>query len=137
METTVILLKPDCVQQRLIGEVIRRFEALDLRLRGCKMVKVSRKLLEEHYAHLAERPFFPEIVAFMQSSPIVALALEGPDCIEAVRRLLGPTDSTAAPPETIRGRHGTDQMKNIAHASDSPETAAAELSRFFDETELF
>ncbi len=137
METTVVLLKPDCVEKKLVGEGIRRFEALGLRIRGCKMLAPSDALLKEHYAHLADKPFFSEILAFMQSTPIIALALEGANCIETVRAHLGPTDSTAAPKGSIRGDYGTDKMKNIAHASDSPEAAAAELRRFFKASELF
>ena len=131
METTVVLLKPDCIEKSLAGEVIKRFEGLGLRIRGCKLLSASDELLKDHYSHLADKPFFPEIVSFMQSTPILALALEGPDCIAAVRDHLGPTDSTVAPKGSIRGDYGTDKMRNIAHASDSPESASAELNRFF------
>ncbi len=137
METTVILLKPDCIEKNLAGEVIKRFEGLGLRIRGCKMITATDELLKDHYAHLADKPFFPEIVAFMQSTPIIALALEGDNSIATVRDNLGPTDSTAAPKGTIRGDFGTDKMRNIAHASDSPESAADEIARFFSDSELF
>lgn len=137
METTVVLLKPDCVEKNLTGEIIKRFEGLGLRIRGCKMLHASDDLLKEHYAHLADKPFFPEIVEFMQSTPIIALALEGDNSVSKVRDHLGPTDSAAAPKGTIRGDFGTDKMRNIAHASDSNDSAADERDRFFKAEELF
>lgn len=137
METTVVLLKPDCIEKNLAGEVIKRFEALGLRIRACKMLSATDELLKDHYSHLADKPFFPEIVDFMQSTPIIALALAGDNSIATVRDHLGPTDSTAAPKGSIRGDFGTDKMRNIAHASDSPESATAEIARFFSDSELF
>ena len=137
METTVVLLKPDCIEKNLAGEVIKRFEALGLRIRGCKLLSATDELLTDHYSHLADKPFFPEIVEFMQSTPILALALEGDNSIAVVRDNLGPTDSTVAAKGTIRGDFGTDKMRNIAHASDSPYSAKAEIARFFSASELF
>lgn len=137
LETTLILCKPDCVTKNLVGEVFVRFAREGFRLRGVKMMALSDAVLKEHYAHIADRPFFPEIVAFMQSSPVVAVALEGENAISRVRELLGPTDSRKAEPGTIRGDLGVDQMVNVCHASDSPEAAAAELKRFFRDDELF
>lgn len=136
-ETTLVLCKPDCVTKNLVGDVLTRFAQQGLRLRGIKMMSLSDALLKEHYAHIADRPFFPEIVSFMQSSPVVAVALEGESAITRVRDLLGPTDSRKADPGTIRGDLGVDQMVNVCHASDSPEAAAAELQRFFRDGELF
>ncbi len=136
-ETTLILFKPDAVQKKLVGEVLKRYEDAGFRIRGCKMMRLEDAILKEHYAHIAEMPFFPEVASFMQSSPVIALALAGDDVIARVRDLLGPTDSTAAPQGTIRGDFGVDKMTNICHASDSPETAAAELQRFFRDGELF
>lgn len=136
-ETTLVLCKPDCVTKNLVGDVLTRFAQQGLRLRGIKMMTLSDALLKEHYAHIADRPFFPEIVTFMQSSPVVAVALEGESAITRVRDLLGPTDSRKADPGTIRGDLGVDQMVNVCHASDSPEAAAAELQRFFRDGELF
>ena len=136
-ETTLILFKPDCVTKRLCGAVLQRFEAAGFAVRGLKMMRLSDALLKEHYAHVADKPFFPEIVKFMQSSPVVALALSGEDVISKVRDLLGPTDSTAAPKGTIRGDFGENKMVNMCHASDSTETAAAELKRFFADGEVF
>lgn len=137
MQKTVILLKPDCVQKSLVGEVIGRFEKAGLKIRACKMMRLTNELLKEHYSHLADKPFFPEIVTFMRSSPVIAMALEGENAIGRVRDLLGPTDSQAAPKGSIRGDLGTDKMRNIAHASDSDETAAAELKRFFAASDIF
>lgn len=136
-ETTLILFKPDCITKGLTGEVLQRFESAGFRVRGLKMIQLSDEILKEHYAHVADRPFFPEIVKFMQSSPVVALALGGENVISRVRDLLGPTDSKKAPTGTIRGDFGTDMMVNMCHASDSPESAADEVKRFFKDTEVF
>ena len=136
MEKTVVLLKPDCVQKGLMGEVLKRFEAQGFRVVGCKMMQLENAILNDHYAHLVELPFFPEILGFMQSSPIMALALEGEDIIQKVRDFIGPTDSTKAEKGTVRGDLGEDKMRNVVHASDSSESAQAELSRFFRPGEL-
>ena len=100
-------------------------------------MKLSDDVLKEHYAHVADLPFFPEIVQFMQATPVVALALRGEDAIARVRALLGPTDSTVAEKGTIRGDFGENKMVNMCHASDSAENAAVELKRFFEDEELF
>ncbi len=136
-ETTLILLKPDCVARGINGEVIKRFEDEGFRIRGCKMIKLTDELLKEHYAHIADRPFFPTVAEFMKSKPVIAIALSGDNVIAHVRDLLGPTDSKAAPKGTIRGDFGTDKMTNVVHASDSSENAAIELERFFHHGELF
>jgi Nucleoside diphosphate kinase len=137
METTLILLKPDCVAGRKVGEVIKRFEEAGFQIRGCKMFKAGPELLREHYAHLADKPFFPELEAFMSSTPVVALALAGDDAVARVRTIIGPTDSKKAEKGTVRGDFGVDVMVNIVHASDSNENAAIELRRFFQPGELF
>lgn len=136
-QTTLILLKPDCVSKNHCGEVLKRFEAAGFRIRGLKMIQLDDALLKEHYAHIAGRPFFPEVVAFMKQTPVVALALAGDNVIDRVRALLGPTDSRKAEKGTLRGDFGVDSMVNVAHASDSPEAAAAELKRFFKDAEVF
>lgn len=135
-QTTLILLKPDCVSKHLCGEVLRRFEAAGFRIRGMKMIQLDDAVLQEHYAHIAERPFFPEVTKFMKSQPVVALALAGENVIQRVRDLLGPTDSRKAEKGTIRGDYGVDTMVNVAHASDSPGAAEAELRRFFRPGEI-
>jgi nucleoside-diphosphate kinase len=137
METTLILLKPDCVTKGHCGDVLQRFEKAGFRIRGCKMMRLSTELLKEHYAHIAAKPFFPEVEEFMQSSPVIAVALEADGVIEKVRALLGPTDSKKAAAGTIRGDYGVDVMINVVHASDSLETAKVELVRFFLPGELF
>jgi len=136
-EMTLILLKPDCVKKMQCGEVIKRFEAEGFKIRGTKMLEMSNELLQEHYAHLADEPFFPGIIDFMTSSPVIAMALEGEDVVRRVRDLLGPTDSTKAEPGTIRGDFGVNMQKNVCHASDSSESAVVELQRFFSEGEIY
>jgi nucleoside-diphosphate kinase len=137
LETTLILFKPDAVSKQLVGQVLARFEGAGLKIRGLKMLQFGDALLREHYAHIAAKPFFPDVQKFMQQTPVVALALEGENAVSQVRDLLGPTDSKKAAKGTIRGDLGVDVMVNVCHASDSPETAAAEVKRFFREEELF
>jgi nucleoside-diphosphate kinase len=137
METTLILLKPDCVTKGHCGDVLQRFEKAGFRIRGCKMLRLDKKILLEHYAHIATKPFFPEVEQFMQSSPVIAVALAADGVIDKVRALLGPTDSKKAAPGTIRGDYGVDVMINVVHASDSLETSKLELVRFFQPGELF
>lgn len=136
-QTTLILLKPDCVSKNLSGEVLKRFEAAGFKIRGMKMIQLDDAVLKEHYAHIADRPFFPDVTQFMKSVPVIALALSGESVIEKVRALLGPTDSRKADKGTLRGDFGVDSMVNVAHASDSPESAEAELKRFFRPGEIF
>ncbi len=136
-ETSLLLLKPDCIAKNLAGEVLQRLLAKGFRIRGCKMIQLTDELLKEHYAHIADRPFFPDVATFMKSKPVIAVALAGEDVISQVRDLLGPTDSKAAPKGSIRGDFGDDKMTNVVHASDSPEAAADELKRFFKADELF
>ena len=136
MQRSLILLKPDCIQKAIIGQVISRFEDSSYSIIACKMIQLDETLLNEHYAHVAELPFFPEIAEFMSSCPVLALVLEGENVIQGVRDLIGPTDSTVAPKGTIRGDLGTDRMKNVVHASDSPDSALAEINRFFDADQI-
>lgn len=133
METTFIILKPDCIEKRLAGEVITRFEKAGFDIVATKIMQLDEAILREHYAHVADRPFFPDIQAFMSERPVMLMLLQGPDVIAKVRELLGPTNSQEAPKGTIRGDLGTDMMRNIAHASDGPESAATERARFFPE----
>ncbi len=131
MEKTLIIFKPDCMEKRCVGEVIRRFESEGFGICDSKMMTLPRDLLREHYAHLIHLPFFGGILDFMSLRPVVLMVFEGENIVERVRELLGPTDSTAAPKGTVRGDLGTDKMRNVVHASDSPENAAAEIERFF------
>ena len=141
METTLILFKPDAVAKNLTGTVLARFQAEGFLVRGIKMMTLSDEILAEHYSHIAHFPFFPSVRSFMQEAPVIALALEGENVIARVRDLLGPTDSTQAPAGTIRGDFGFKdadaKMRNVCHASDSPEAAAAEIKRFFKDDEIF
>ena len=137
MEKTLVLLKPSCVQRQLIGEVVNRFERRGLRIAGMKMMQLSDDILREHYAHLADKPFFPTLAASMQASPVIALALEGIDAVQVVRAMTGATNGRAAAPGTIRGDYSMSNQQNIVHASDSPENAIIELNRFFKPEEIF
>ena len=137
METSLILLKPDCVAGRMVGEVIKRFEDEGFQIRGCKMFSASPDLLKEHYSHLLDKSFFPELEVFMQSTPVIALALTGKDAVSRVRTIIGPTDSRKADKGTVRGDLGEDAMANIVHASDSIENAEIEIERFFEPEQLF
>lgn len=140
-ETTLILFKPDAIEKNLTGQVLARFQAEGFTIRAIKMMKLSDEILAEHYAHIADKPFFPAVREFMQETPVVALALEGDDVISRIRDLLGPTDSTQAAPGTIRGDFGfkdtESKMRNVCHASDSVEAANDELKRFFKKDEIF
>jgi nucleoside-diphosphate kinase len=136
MQKTLIILKPDCMDQRHVGNVIDRFEREGFAVIGCKLTRLEPALLREHYAHVAGRPFYPRLEAFMSSRPVLVLALQGENVIQRVRDLLGPTDSRVAAKGTIRGDFGTDTTVNVAHASDSEATAAVELARFFRKDEL-
>jgi nucleoside-diphosphate kinase len=141
LETTLILFKPDAVTKNLTGEVLSRFLKEGFVIRGIKMLALSDEILAEHYSHIADKPFFPSVRGFMQEAPVIALALEGENVISRVRDLLGPTDSTQAPAGTIRGDFGfkdsESKMRNVCHASDSPEAAEAEIKRFFQAGEVF
>ncbi len=136
METTLIILKPDCVTKGLCGEVLARFEKAGFAIRGAKMIALDEALLAEHYAHIKDKPFFPDVVGFMTSSSVIVLALAAENAVAKARELLGPTDSTKAAKGTIRGDFGTDMMANIAHASDGVEAAAVEINRFFKAGEI-
>ncbi len=133
MEETLIILKPDCMDKRIAGEVISRFEKAGFEIVASKIMQLDGPILREHYAHVADLPFFPEIEAFMSSRTVMPMILRGEGVIAKVRDILGPTNSKEAPAGTIRGDLGTDMMRNVVHASDGPETAAAEKKRFFPE----
>lgn len=137
MERTLVLLKPDAVQRDLVGEIISRLERKGLKLIGLKMMPLSSSLLDEHYSHLAGRPFFPEIRSFMQLTPVVACCWEGTDCVNTVRQICGVTKAREAAPGTIRGDLAMSVQDNLIHCSDSLETASAEIERFFKPEELF
>ncbi len=137
METTLVLLKPSCVQRQLIGEIVNRFERRGLRIAGMKMMQLDDKILSEHYSHLVGRPFFPSLAASMKASPVVAMALSGVEAVAVVRGMTGFTNGRKADPGTIRGDYAMSNQQNIVHASDSPENAKIELARFFRPEEIF
>ncbi|HYP39091.1 MAG TPA: nucleoside-diphosphate kinase [Chloroflexia bacterium] len=137
MERTLVLLKPDALQRGLIGEITARFERKGLKLVGMKMMTLQDALLDEHYSHLNHLPFFGEIKQFMMRAPVIATCWEGVDAVAAVRLLCGKTLSREADPGTIRGDFGMSIQANLVHASDSLETAANEVPRFFNPEELF
>ncbi len=135
LERTLVLLKPDALQRGLVGEILSRFEAKGLELVALKLRTFSREHLEKHYAVHAERPFFPALVSYMSSGPVVALALRGKQAIDVVRRLVGSTNGREAAPGTIRGDFGMSFSNNLVHASDSAESAAFELDLWFPASE--
>lgn len=137
MEKTLVILKPDAMERRLYGTVLLRFEKEGFDVLGAKLMTLTPALLREHYAHVADKPFYPEIEAFMSSRPVLVLALAGDNVIARVRELLGPTNSKVAPKGTLRGDFGTEMMRNVCHASDSPAAAEAEIRRFFRPDEVF
>jgi nucleoside-diphosphate kinase len=136
MQRTLILLKPDCVQRRLVGEVIGRFERKGLRLVGMKMLQACRELAEKHYAVHKGKPFYDSLLKFILAGPTVAMVWEGREAVTVARTLMGVTDGTKAPPATIRGDFAISVQNNLVHGSDSPENATAEIALWFNPEEL-
>src|SRR5712691_5216292 len=136
MQKTLILLKPDCVQRRLVGEVTARFEKKGLRLAGLKLVHASRDLAEKHYAVHKGKPFYESLLQFLTAGPTVAMVWEGREAVTVARTLMGPTDGTKAPPATIRGDFAISVQNNLVHGSFSTETAATEIALWFRPEEL-
>lgn len=133
---TLVFLKPDAVQRGLIGEIISRFERRGMKIVGLKMQTVSREVAEEHYAHLSSKGFFSGLIDFITSGPIVAIVIETPDAPAAVRETVGATSPREAAPGTVRYDFGVTTGRNIVHASDGTDTAAAEIARFFSPDEV-
>ena len=136
MEKTLVLVKPDGVQRGLSGEIISRFENRGLKLIGLKLMHVSEELAGRHYHEHTERPFFPGLVSFITSGPIIAMAWEGDNAIGIVRQTMGTTNPVEASPGTIRGDLAINIGRNVVHGSDSPESAERELNLFFSKGEL-
>ncbi len=136
-ERTFIICKPDCMEKRHVGAVLARFEAAGFDIIGCKMTRLDPSVLRRHYAHVADKPFYPEIEKFMASRPVIVVALQGEGVVDKVRALLGPTDSRKAAKGTIRGDFGADMMVNVVHASDSVDNGRIEIARFFRADEIF
>jgi nucleoside-diphosphate kinase len=135
-ERTLVLVKPDGVQRGLAGEIISRLERTGLQIIGMKLMLIPEELASRHYAEHAEKPFYPGLVSFITSSPVVALALEGPSAISTTRKIIGATNPADAEPGTIRGDLGVDMGRNLIHGSANAEDAAREVSLFFDDSEL-
>jgi len=131
MQRTLILLKPDCVQRRLVGPIVARFEQKGLRLAAMKLVHPARTLAEKHYAVHQGKPFYESLLQFLTSGPTVAMVLEGREAVAVARGMMGVTDGAKSPPGTIRGDFGISIQNNLIHGSDSPENAAKEISLWF------
>jgi nucleoside-diphosphate kinase len=136
MERTLILLKPDCVQRRLMGRIISRFEDKGLNIIACKMMRVTPELAKKHYAEHVSKPFFPALESFITGGPIVAAVVEGLEVIRVVRELLGATSGLKAAAGTIRGDFSSSRQMNLVHASDGPEAAAREIELYFRSNEI-
>lgn len=131
LERTLVLLKPDCVQRRLMGQIISRFEDKGLNIIAMKMLQVTPELAKKHYAEHVQKPFYPGLEAFITASPIVALVLEGLEVIRVVRDILGATSGLKAAAGTIRGDYSSSRQMNLVHASDGPEASAREIGLYF------
>ncbi len=136
MERTLIILKPDSVQRRLTGRILQRFEDKGLVLAGMKLMHISTELAERHYAPHKDKPFYPGLIEYITSGPVVVLVLAGQRAIEISRTLMGKTFGYQAQPGTIRGDFGASKTFNLIHGSDAPETAATEIALYFKEEEL-
>ncbi len=136
MQRTLIIFKPDCVQRRLVGQILQRFEARGLRIEALKLLKVSRSLAEQHYSEHMDRPFFEGLIEFITGGPVVVGVLAGDEAISIVRRMLGKTNAVEADPGTIRGDFAMSKQNNLVHGSDSPESAAREIALWFKPEEL-
>ncbi|MGD8276306.1 MAG: nucleoside-diphosphate kinase [Thiohalocapsa sp.] len=136
MEQTFVMVKPDGVQRGLVGEILARLERRGLKLVGAKFMRVSQELAAEHYAELKDKPFYPGLIDYITSSPVLAMAWEGRNAVAAVRQTLGATKPSDAAPGTIRHDYGMDVGRNLTHGSDSPENGAREVALWFKPDEL-
>ena len=137
MEKSLIIIKPSGLQRGLAGNVIERFQRKGLQINGIKMMQLDEAILRSHYAHLTDRPFFPLILKSMMASPVIVMVLSGEDAISVIRDMTGATNGRKAAPGTIRGDFSMSGQENIIHASDSAESAVAEIARFFKPDEIF
>ncbi|HYO25997.1 MAG TPA: nucleoside-diphosphate kinase [Lacipirellulaceae bacterium] len=136
MERTFIIFKPDCVQRRLVGRILKRFEDKGLNLVAMKMLRITPELAKQHYAEHVEKPWYPTLEGFITGGPVVAAVLEGLEAIRVVREMLGATSGLKAAPGTIRGDFSSSRQMNLVHGSDGPEAAQREISLYFDPSEL-
>lgn len=137
MEQTLVILKPSALERRLIGKIIARVEDRGFIISGLKMMNLSEAMLRDHYAHHADKPFFPSIVASMTVTPVVVMCLKGVEAVQVFRTMAGITNGRNAAPGTLRGDFCMSGQVNIVHASDTVENAKLEISRFFTEEEIF
>ena len=133
IQRTLVIFKPDCVQRRLVGQVLRRFEAKGLRIAALKLMQVDRALGERHYAEHRERSFFKGLIDFITGGPLVALVFEGVDAVKAARQIIGATNPLEATTGSIRGDYGLEVQTNLVHGSDAPESAQREIALWFPE----
>ena len=131
MERTLVLLKPDCVERKLVGRIIARFEDKLLAITALKLMQMTPELAKRHYSEHVKKEWYPELEAFITRGPIVAMIVEGPDVVRVVREMVGATNGLKANPGTIRGDYSSSQQMNLVHASDSPESAEREIALFF------
>lgn len=136
-QRTLVLLKPDALQRDLLGEIVSRFERKGLKFVGMKFIRLNEEMLNEHYSHLADKPFFASLKQFMMQTPVVGMVLEGYEAVSEVRKLVGSTNPREADAGTIRADLSINVPSNLIHASDSVESATSEIVRFFKEEELF
>jgi nucleoside-diphosphate kinase len=136
MQRTLILLKPDCVQRRLMGRVLSRFEDKGLNIIAMKMLRVTPELAAAHYAEHVEKPFYPSLEAFITGAPVVAMVVEGREAIRVVREMVGATSGLEATAGTIRGDLGSSHQMNLVHASDGPEAAEREINLYFEADQI-
>lgn len=130
MEKTYIMLKPDAIKRRLVGNIIKRIEDKGYNIKEMKMFTLNEEILKEHYSHLVEKSFFPELVNFMTSGPVIGMIIEGTDVVVGMRNLMGPTKWEEASPGTIRGDFANNTTENLIHGSDSVSNAEEEINRF-------
>ena len=137
MQRTLVILKPDAVTRGIVWKIIDRLESKWLKMVACKMVQLDEQILKDHYSHLVDKPFFPEIVKFMTSAPVVLQVWEGVDAVDVVRLMIWVTNARQAQPGTIRWDFANSIGRNVIHASENEEIAEEEIKRFFDENEIF
>ena len=136
-QRTLVLLKPDALQRDLLGEIVNRFERKGLKIVAMKFIRLTDEMLEEHYSHLSDKPFFDSLKTFMKQTPVVGMIFEGFDAISEVRKIVGSTNPREADAGTIRADFSMNVPSNLIHASDGEEAALLEIKRFFDEEEIF
>lgn len=137
LERSLVLFKPDAVQRKLCGRLLARIEEKGLKVVGMKMLRLTPEMARAHYREHVEKPFYPDLEAFISSAPVVALVVEGPGAVEVLRRLMGPTNGREAPPGTLRGDYGLSRQMNLIHGSDSVESAEREIAIYFRPEEIF